>query len=306
MYIPFWKVSARVTGFIEGRYRPDYESNETVNMIYRFRQYMIWSQIAGEARDDGVDVLPDSSVTTIASKTSSPIESEKILPEKDVNSCGWKAMKEALLKAADMDAGITSQEINFYDNETVLAYYPVWIVHYTCLHQTFKATVDGVTGTLLYCKAPADMRARYITAGALVTLHAAVPASILFFGWKFAAIPMFLIILGTSLIQDGVAIVRFGTILTTGGRAVYKPWLNRKRDTWYLGLCYLFGVLSFASTIFLIGWNIPLTKIMFICGFVFFLIAVMLTSDSEEVTNNPIMIDERMPGSYAKRTSMDA
>jgi len=305
-YIPFWKVSARVTGWIEGRDYLDYDSDATVNMIYRFRQHMIWSRIAGEARDDGVDVLPASFVTAIASKISSPIESEKILPAKNVNASGLEAMKEVILNSAHMNAGITSQDINFCGNETVLAYYPIWIVYYTCQQQTFNATVDGVTGTLLYGKAPADMRARFITAGALIGIHAAVPASVVLAGWKLAAIPMFLIITGTFFIQDGVAVVRFGTVITTGGRTMYKPWLNKKRNNLYRWLCYLFGILSFVSTVFLIGWNNSLTKIMFTCGFVFFLTAVVLTSDSEEVTNNPIMIDEGMPGSFAKRTSMDA
>ena len=304
--IPFWKVSTRVNGVIKGKYRPDYESSATVDMIYRFRRHMIWSRVVSGPRSDGIDILPETEGMAVADGQNPWNEVPCDLRRDHVTAACLKAIEESLLDSAYMDGGITVQEIHYNDTRTWRIEYPVRVVEYICEEQAYSAVVDGMTGSVLYCRAPISLRDRVIVTGFLALFYASVPVFILTWGWTSAAVPMVAIIISSGYIQDGVAIARYGLLTGTMGRVIYRPVLNRIQNDSFQGLCYLLGILSFILSFFLMGSNSPAARLAFGCGYVSFLAAALLTPDTMKVKNKPLRIDETMPGSFAERKQVGA
>ncbi|UCE44875.1 MAG: hypothetical protein JSU93_05645 [Methanobacteriota archaeon] len=175
IYLPFWRATTRVAGWICGyEIRRHTDSKGRVHeqkvpkevMVLRDYQF---SEIAADPGDLGIRSLRNFSGET-------SFADFDMIPTFEATNSRDDAVahaKQEAISRARSSAGIprvTMERLHIFPRRLSMVYYPVWVVRYEYRERMYLTTVDGVTGMLLSGRAPGDplFQSLAITAGSSV------------------------------------------------------------------------------------------------------------------------------------------
>ncbi len=175
IYLPFWKTTTRVAGWIcgyEERRRTDSKGNTTVERIPKevmVLQDFVWSEIACDPGDLGIRTMKNlTGETTFADFEEIPTFEATTSKDDAV----VKAKNDALARARAQAhvPQVTFEKVHVFPRLLTMIYYPVWVVRYSYRDRMYMDTVDGVTGQVLSGRAPGDplYQSLAVTAGSSV------------------------------------------------------------------------------------------------------------------------------------------
>ncbi len=161
IYLPFWKTTTRVAGWICGyneRRRTDSKGNTTVERIPKeesvFQDY-VYSEIACDPGDLGIRTMKNFMGETGFTDFEMIPTFEATTSKDDAVS---RSKNDALAKARAQAhvEHVTFEKVHVFSKALTMIYYPIWVVRYNYRERMYMDTVDGVTGQVLSGRAPGD------------------------------------------------------------------------------------------------------------------------------------------------------
>lgn len=175
IYLPFWKATTRVAGWVcgyEERRHTDQKGNVTVEKVPKevmVLQDYIFSEIACDPGDLGIRTLRNLTGETSFADFEMIPTFEATTSKDDAVA---HAKNDALGKARSSAhvPHVTFEKLHVFPKALTMIYYPVWVVRYNYRDRMYMDTVDGVTGQVLSGRAPGDplFQSLAMTGGATV------------------------------------------------------------------------------------------------------------------------------------------
>jgi len=173
IFLPFWKTTTRVAGWIcgyEERRYTDSKGNTHTERIPKevmINQDYVFSEIACDPGDLGIKTMKNFLGET-------GFEDFEMIPTFEATTSKDDAVvhaKNDALGNAKRQAHVphvTFERLHSFPKRLSMIYYPVWIVRYSYRDRMYMDTVDGVTGQVLSGRAPGDplYQSLAVTAGA--------------------------------------------------------------------------------------------------------------------------------------------
>ncbi len=220
VYLPYWRVTAFVTGWLFGRVKRDKDSTKPVEV--QVMETMHWNDAATDVSEFGVHRV------SIAHQDLEPFDSEWLHREAMIfepSESRSEAMTEAeqyFTYVGQTKRRLTSkyfEKFHFLRPQFSLVYYPLWVARYEYQKRNYQVVVDGVKGKVLYGKAPGNIffRAAALVAGMAIGNLVLVNGTILSFflasgssdddGGGLFIVPL---ILGIAVMIAGYRAFRYG------------------------------------------------------------------------------------------------
>jgi len=167
VYLPFWRVEATVAGWLFGRVRKDKDSTKP-DEHYVFES-MHWNDAAVDVTEFGVHRI------VVSRADLHPFDSQALHAEAMVfepSESRTSALDEARAHFLYRSRTAAGQTRTSYENvqllrpDFALVYFPVWLARYSYRNRIYQVVIDGVSGKVMYGKAPGNILYR---AAALVT-----------------------------------------------------------------------------------------------------------------------------------------
>ncbi len=175
IYLPFWKTTTRVAGWVcgyEERRHTDQKGNVTVERIPKevmVLQDFTLSEIACDPGDLGIRTMKNFVGETSFADFEEIPTFESTSSKDDAVTHG---LNDSLAKArANAHVPkVTLDTLKAFNKGLTMIYYPVWVVRYNYRDRMYMDTVDGVTGQVLSGRAPGDplFQSMAMTAGTSV------------------------------------------------------------------------------------------------------------------------------------------
>lgn len=171
VYLPFWRVEATVAGWLFGRVRKD--KDETKPDEHYVFESMHWNDAAVDVTEFGVHRI------IVSRQDLQPFDSQALHAEAMVfepSESRTAALEEARAhflyrgRTAAGQTRTTYENIQLLRPEFALVYFPVWLARYSYRNRVYQVVVDGVSGKVMYGKAPGNIlyRAAALVAGLAV------------------------------------------------------------------------------------------------------------------------------------------
>ncbi|MFO7678890.1 MAG: hypothetical protein R6X34_02465 [Chloroflexota bacterium] len=168
IYLPYWRVQADVAGWRFGRKKVD--KDETKPVEAEILEQMHWNDAALEVSEYGVHRV------TLSKDLLEPYDSQALHAEALVfepTESHTDALDEAHAYFLQQARGKQSlqttyfEKFHFLHEHLSIVYYPLWVVRYDYRQRHYQVVVDGVSGDVLYGKAPGNIfyRAAALVAG---------------------------------------------------------------------------------------------------------------------------------------------
>ncbi len=160
VYIPFWRVTGTVVGWVLGDVKKGSGKNQTYEAVERrVNQKYEFTCPACDIGEFGVkyvDLTGDQILPFDLETVQSDGMTFGILttPTEIVKMCEQK-----FRKWGEDSAGVsrtTFSKMHLIGKNLSIVYYPLWIVRYRYRNRMYQATVDGESGDLLYGRAPGN------------------------------------------------------------------------------------------------------------------------------------------------------
>lgn len=175
IYLPFWRTTTRVAGWICGyEIRRHTDSKGRVHEQKVPKEVMIlndyqFSEIAADPGDLGIRSLKNFSGETSFADFDMIPTFEATTSKDDAIS---HSKKDALSRARSSARvpRVTMERLHILPRRLSMVYYPVWVARYDYRDRMYLTTVDGVTGKMLSGRAPGDplFQSLAITGGSTV------------------------------------------------------------------------------------------------------------------------------------------
>ncbi|MDH3365445.1 MAG: hypothetical protein OEM29_05525 [Thermoplasmata archaeon] len=175
IYLPFWRATTRVAGWICGyEIRRHTDSKGRVHEQKVPKEVMVlndyqFSEIAADPGDLGIRRLRNfSGETNFADFDMIPTFEATTSKDDAVSHAKNEALSRA--RSSARVPRVTMERLHILPRRLSMVYYPVWVVRYNYKERMYLTTVDGVTGQLLSGRAPGDplFQSLAITAGSSV------------------------------------------------------------------------------------------------------------------------------------------
>ncbi len=166
VYLPYWRVTAFVAGWMFGRVRKDKDSTRPIEV--EVMEEMHWNDAAVDVSEFGVHRV------RISKDDLEPFDSLRLHREGMV----FEPVESPTDALAEAEAHFThrgrsrrSLTTKYFETfhtlrpKLALVYYPLWVARYEFKGRNYQVTVDGTTGKILYGKAPGNI---FYRAAALV------------------------------------------------------------------------------------------------------------------------------------------
>jgi hypothetical protein len=220
VYLPYWRVTAFVAGWLFGRVKSGDKSTKPVEV--EILEDMNWNDAAVDVSEFGVhrvavrpgDLEPfDSEQLHARAMVFEPVESpSEAIDEADQHFIHRGRQKRSLKQKY-------FEKFHMLRRRLSLVYYPLWVARYQYKDRSYQIVVDGVSGEILYGKAPGNIfyRAAMLVGGMATGTFILVNGTILAGGLLaessdsdgcgFILIPLGL---GIGLIVAGYSRFRYG------------------------------------------------------------------------------------------------
>jgi hypothetical protein len=161
IYLPFWSISSRVTGWIcgyEEHHHTDSNGHTKTERVYKEEmvlQDLNFSEIACDPGDLGLRTLRNFT-------GESSLEDFEMIPTFESTTSKDDAVSHAQADAMNRGRAsanvphVTFERLHVLPRHMSIIYYPVWVIRYTYRDRMYILTVDGVTGRPLSGRAPGD------------------------------------------------------------------------------------------------------------------------------------------------------
>lgn len=163
-YIPYWRVTANVVGWIFGQEKRTRTSNGRTETYYVDVEKKIMQTYDRTYSACDVSELGVKQVNLTGDEIR-PVEMETLQRDGmlfNIVSSEKEAFEFALEQfAAEARASASVDRITFEHTDLVrkqisIVYYPLWVIRYTFANRTYQVVVDGEDGTICYGKAPGN------------------------------------------------------------------------------------------------------------------------------------------------------
>lgn len=156
IYVPFWKLRARVAGWVCG-YNVRRENNRTEKIPKEVlvSRYIDWNQVACDPGDIGVEHLHGLEGNAVLHDEGTIPTFEVTTSFTDAKAKGLESVRNEAIGGAGV-SNKTFVSLHVFIRDIGLVFYPIWIVRYTYSDRMYFATVDGVNGKVLSGRAPGD------------------------------------------------------------------------------------------------------------------------------------------------------
>lgn len=221
VYLPYWRVQALVAGWMLGRVKKNKDSTRPVEV--GISEEMSWNDAAVEVAEFGVHQI------TVSRQDLLPYNQDELQAEGmvfDPSESPTDALAEAEQHFIHRGRSKRSLSSKFFEKfhilhpQLALVYYPLWIARYEYRQRNYQVVVDGVTGKLLYGKAPGNIfyRAAMLVGGMalgnFVLINGTIIAGLILAALSDDDAPIWLIllpiVLGIALIVLGYQSFRYG------------------------------------------------------------------------------------------------
>jgi DNA-directed RNA polymerase subunit RPC12/RpoP len=174
IYMPFWKTTTRVAGWIcgyEERRHTDQKGNTTVERIPKevmVLQDYAFSEVACDPGDLGIRTMKNlQGETSFADFEMIPTFEATTSKDNAVEHAKNDALGRA--RSGAHVPHVTFERLHVFPRALTMIYYPVWVVRYNYRDRMYMDTVDGVTAQVLSGRAPGDplFQSMAITGGAV-------------------------------------------------------------------------------------------------------------------------------------------
>ena len=172
IYLPFWRSTTRVAGWIcgyEERRYTDQKGRTHVQRVPKEEMVLgdyLFSEIATDPGDLGIRSLRNFSGET-------GFADFEMIPTFEATTSRDEAVARSKSDAMTRARGtvrvphVTMERLHVFPRRLSMVYYPIWVVRYSYRERMYMSTVDGVTGQVLSGRAPGDplFQSLAITAG---------------------------------------------------------------------------------------------------------------------------------------------
>jgi len=246
-YIPYWRVSADVVGWIFGQEKRTRTSNGNTETYYVDVEKKIMKSYDRTYSACEVSELGVKQVNLTGDEIV-PVEMETLQRDGMLFNV-VSSEKEAFDYALEQFAGdarnsasvdkITFEHTDLIRKQISIVYYPLWVIRYTYANRTYQVVVDGEDGSICYGKAPGNNLYRAVI-GILGT-GAGMFLTTLFGAFAFAgesggsvkfafAVYIISFILGIVLIRKGYKRFRYGGEIEEGTGIVAQTPVSQKNQ----------------------------------------------------------------------------
>ena len=254
VYLPYWRVSAFVAGWIFGRVKSGKDSTKPIEV--EVMEEMEWNDAATDVSEFGVhrasisdSILEpyDAEELHAEGMVFEPVESRSEALDEARRHFVYRGHQKKTLKQVFFD------KFHILRKKFSLVYYPLWVARYEYKNRSYQVVVDGVRGNVLYGKAPGNTfyRAAMLISGMAVGNFILVNGTIIA-GRIMAESPdddsLFLLLLpigvGLALIVAGYRKFRYGEEVESIQKSARKALLSgdsESGDLMSLGLGLLSG-----------------------------------------------------------------
>jgi hypothetical protein len=217
VYLPYWRVSSFVSGWLFGRVKSG--DDDTKPAEAEIAEEMHWNDAAVDVSEFGVQQV------SINDKDLVPFDSDRLHSEAmvfDPTESRTEALAEAEAHFRDRCRRQSkfkttySEKLHLLRTRLSLVYYPLWAVRYEYHNRRYQVVVDGVSGRVLYGKAPGNVlfRAAALIAGMavgnLILVNGTVLAILLMSDDDELALLAVPFIVGAGLALAGYRAFRYG------------------------------------------------------------------------------------------------
>ncbi len=241
VYLPYWQVKAFVAGWLFGRIESGKDSTKPIEV--EVMEEMEWHDAATDVSEFGVHRIVAAEVDL------EPYNAERLHAEslvfEPVESKS-EALEEAEMHFVFRGQSKRSLKRKFFERFHILRqrlsiiYYPLWVARYQYRKRSYQVVVDGVSGKVLYGKAPGNIlyRAAMLVAGMAAgtfilvngTIIAGLAVSNSDDGDSFALL-LLPIAIGAGLIAAGYRRFRYGEEVESIQKTARKLALGKQTDS---------------------------------------------------------------------------
>lgn len=166
IYLPYWRVQATVAGWMFGREKSGKDSTRPIEV--EVMQEMHWNDAAVDVSEFGVHQVTLSK-TDLEPFDAEQLHSEAIVfdPAESATDALHEAEKHFVYRARRQRSLKQRfwEKFHLLRSQLSIVYYPLWVVRYAYRQRRYQIVVDGVSGKVLYGKAPGNI---FYRAAALV------------------------------------------------------------------------------------------------------------------------------------------
>lgn len=161
LYLPFWRTTTRVAGWIcgyEERRTTDSKGNVRTERIPKevmVLQDYAYSEIACDPGDLGIRTLKNL-VGETGFADFEMIPTFEATTSRDDAVAHAKADALGKARASARVPHVTFERLHVFPRSLTMVYYPIWVIRYDYRGRMYMGTVDGVTGQVLSGRAPGD------------------------------------------------------------------------------------------------------------------------------------------------------
>jgi hypothetical protein len=170
IYVPFWKMKARASGWVCGYSDEDTDDGST--RVYRENIVMRdldWNMIACDPGDLGIIHLKNIEGKAVLHDEGSIPTFEATVPEASAMERGIEEIRKIAIKWSGIDS-VSFSKVHVFPKNLVMIFYPVWIIRYDYMGGSYFATIDGINGNVLSGRAPGEtlIRGAVLAAGTAI------------------------------------------------------------------------------------------------------------------------------------------
>lgn len=172
VYLPFWVQWARVLGWVFGQEKVGSGKNSRyVPREVKIAEEMTWNGAACDVGEFGVTQIPFTTQTPVEPFQSEILHEagmvfEPVGSQSDAEKAARADFETRVSKMASIDR-VNQTFVRTVAPRLGLVYYPLYVLRYLYRGRSFQVAVDGLTGSVLYGKAPGNTwyRAGIMVAG---------------------------------------------------------------------------------------------------------------------------------------------
>ena len=241
VYLPYWRVRAHLAGWIFGRVKSGKDSTRPIEV--EIFEEMHWNDAATDVSEFGVHQVKvphgelepyDSDLLHGEAMVFEPTESFSDAEEEARMHFEHRARSKRSLKSRFFE------KYHLLRRQLGIIYYPLWVARYEYRERNYQVVVDGVSGRVLYGKAPGNIMYRSaalvgaMALGNLILVNGTLIAGrLLLFAEDIDEAALFVlapIAAGIAIIVGGYRAFRYGEEVEETDRSAKKAIGTGKSD----------------------------------------------------------------------------
>lgn len=159
IHVPFWKLRVMVTGWLCGQSNNDSINGKFVAVEKMVLEEREWNEIACDTGGIGALRLDDCKGDAVPYESGLFPVFDVTTSRTDAEARGLACIEEAAARDTGVK-GVTFKRIDVIPRDLSIVFYPVWMVNYTYQDRMYSASIDGISGAVLYGRAPGSMMTR--------------------------------------------------------------------------------------------------------------------------------------------------